>query len=529
MPVRALAGRPNRNVTKPLPRTSRVRGYSTPPPINGWNARDSLAAMKDGDAIELINWFPKESWVEVRKGYDSYATGLGSGNNVESLMAWNGASSSKLFGACNTSVFDVSAAGAVGAADLTGLTSARWQHTMFSISSGHYLYMVNGSDAPRYYDGSTWTSASLSGSGLTVTNLIHVNVFKKRLFFVEKASMNAWYLDVESVSGTLTKLDIGSQADKGGYLMAMGTWTRDGGSGIDDLAVFLTSEGQAVIYQGVDPSTGDSNAWSLVGTFNMGAPIGRRCMIKVGADLIVITEEGFGKLSTMLAAAETSTRAQMSDKISFAVGEAVSSYRGNFGWQPVFYPAGNMIFVNIPNGAFSYQFVSNSTTGAWCKFTGMNAQCWEIYGNALYFGGGAGVVYLADSGLDDNGANISTSAKTGFSYFGDRARLKRFALCRPNFTVDGTISVAMRVNVDFEDGFPDNTPTFTPDDGADWDVEDWDDAFWADAGRITKDWQSVEGIGTCASIAFQTTSQNGSIMWNATDWRYEPAESAGYI
>src|SRR5678816_3152321 len=120
MPVRALAGRPNRNVTKPLPRTSRVRGYSTPPPINGWNARDSLAAMKDGDAIELINWFPKESWVEVRKGYDSYATGLGSGNNVESLMAWNGASSSKLFGACNTSVFDVSAAGAVGAADLTG-------------------------------------------------------------------------------------------------------------------------------------------------------------------------------------------------------------------------------------------------------------------------------------------------------------------------------------------------------------------------------------------------------------------------
>lgn len=528
MPVRALAGRPNRAVTKPLPRVSRVRGHATPPPVNGWNARDSLASMKDGDAIELINWFPSETTVMVRRGFDSHATGLGSSSSVDSIMGWTGPSSAKLFAAAGSSIFEVTSSGAVGAADITGLSNVRFQHTMFSISSGAYLYIVNGEDDPRYYDGSSWTSASLSGSGLTVTNLIHVNVFKKRLFFVEKASMNVWYLPVESITGTLTKFSLGSQADKGGYLVAMGTWTRDGGSGVDDFAVFLTSRGQAIIYQGVDPSTGDANAWSLVGTFNMGAPIGRRCMMKVGSDLILITEDGFGKLSSMLAGAQTSEKASMSDRISGAVGSAIESYRGNFGWQPVFYPAGGMILFNIPKGNGSDQYVSNSTTGAWCKFTGMNGNSWEVFNNELYFGG-TGTVYKADSGLDDNGSDIQTTVKTAFSYFGDRGRLKRFALARPNFTVDGVIVVAMRVNVDFEDKFPDNTPSFTPGTGADWDTSDWDAAEWADAGTLTKDWQSIEGIGSCASVVMQTVSQNGSIVWNAMDWKVEPVESAGYI
>lgn len=525
MPVRAVTGRVSRSARRPLANATRLRGYSIPPPVKGWNARDSLASMDEADAIELVNWFPKESSVRVRNGFASHATGLGA--TVESLMSWTGPASSKLFGAADDEIFDVSSAGAVGAAAVSSLTSARWQHVMFSISSGSYLYIVNGADAPRYFDGSSWTAPTITGSGLNASDLIHINVFKRRIFLIEKDTLNFWYFPVETISGAITKFSLGPLADLGGYLVAMGTWTRDGGNGIDDYAVFVTSRGQAIIYQGTDP--GDANAWSLVGVFRIGAPIGRRCMLKVGGDLIIITEDGFSQLSRFLAGARTSERAAMSDRISGAVKDAVDNHRTRFGWQPVFHPSGNMMLFNVPMGLTSAQFVSNSTTGAWCKFTNMNASCWEAHDNKLYFGAASGIVYQADTGLDDNGSDIETTVRSAFSYFGDRSRAKRLSMVRPNFLLDGVITVALRVNTDFENKYPDSTPSFTPGSGAEWDAADWDDADWGDAASVTRDWQAVNAIGHCASMALKTASQNGNIEWNSTDWLYEPTAGPGYL
>jgi hypothetical protein len=48
--------------------------------------------------------------------------------------------------------------------------------------------------------------------------------------------------------------------------MAMGTWTLDAGYGVDDYAVFITNNGEAIVYKGSDPS--DPNDWSLIGYGN---------------------------------------------------------------------------------------------------------------------------------------------------------------------------------------------------------------------------------------------------------------------
>lgn len=522
MIVRAMAGPLSKSGRRRIPNTTKVRGYSTPPPVKGWNARDSLANMDEADAIRLDNWFPKESWVEVRRGFDSHATGLVGA--VESLMSWTGPSSSKLFAAANTAIYEVTTAGAVGAADVSSMTNDRWQHVMFGTSAGSYLYIVNGADDPRHYDGSSWTVPSLTG--MTAANLIHINAFKRRLFFIEKNSLSFWYLAVDSIAGALTEFDLGPLCGRGGYLMAMGTWTIDGGAGVDDLAVFVTSAGEVVVYQGTDP--GSATTWSLVGVYRIGAPIGRRCLVRIGGDLVIVSEDGFAQLSRFIAAGRATTKAAMSDRISGAVVEAVRDHRLRFGWQPILYPAGNMVLFNVPTGSTSVQYVSNSTTGAWCRFTGQPAWCWEIHDDALYFGGTA-AVYLADSGLDDNGADIDTSAKPAFSYFGDRGRKKRIAMVRPNFGVDGAITVAMLTNVDFEDNFPTTTPSFTPTGGGEWDTAVWDEAVWGDGVVISQDWQGVTGIGHCATIRIKTASQNGTIRWNATDWLIEPVASAGYI
>jgi hypothetical protein len=393
---------------------------------------------------------------------------------------------------------------------------------MFGTAAGNFLYIVDGRDDARYYDGTVWNTPAITGANST--DFIFVNTFKSRLFFLKENSLSFWYLAVSSVAGSATEFNVAPYCALGGYLVAMGTWTRDGGAGIDDFGVFVTSKGEVLIFQGTDP--GDTDAWSLVGVFRIGPPLGRRCMVKLGGDLIIITRDGFSQLTRFLAGGRGSTKVALSDKISGAVVAAVKDFGGNFGWQPIFYPGGNMVVVNVPVSGGSHQYVSNSTTGAWCRFTGMNASCWEVMNDLLYFGGQT-AVYLSDTGQDDNGATIDADVKPAFSFFGDKARLKRFAMVRPTLLVSGAVSATMDARVDFEEGAPTSVPTFTPDSGATWDDEDWDVASWGDASDINKNWSVISGIGRAATIRLRTSSANGGVRWYSTSWLYEPA--SGFV
>src|SRR5690242_2485321 len=95
---------------------------SIPAPINGWNAKDALADMEPLDAVQLDNFFPTPSTVELRNGYDRHVTGLP--GEVETLMEYASPSGSrKLIAACENAFYDVTASGAVGAAMESGHTS----------------------------------------------------------------------------------------------------------------------------------------------------------------------------------------------------------------------------------------------------------------------------------------------------------------------------------------------------------------------------------------------------------------------
>lgn len=528
MPVRAISGALSKSGRARIGNATKVVGVAVPAPTGGWNARDGLDGMKPTDAIVLDNWYPDETVCRVRKGFDDHVTGFG--NKIESLMSWRGLSSSKLIAAAGTSLYDATSAGAVGAAVVTSTVNARWQHVMYSTSAANYLVLANGGVAPYHYDGTTWTQPSLTGSGLTNANLIGVHAHKQRLWFIEKDKLYAWYLPVDSIAGTLTKLDLGPHTIRGGYLMAMGTLTFDGGAGVDDAAVFVTSEGEVIIFQGTDPA--DTSAWQMVGRYEIGAPIGRRCLLKWGGDLIVITDDGFLPMSRYIIGARTDVESiALSSKISHAVQEAVEDYRSYFGWQPIFYPKGNMLLFNIPestNGNSAMQFIMNPTSGAWARYTNMEANCWEIHDDALYFGG-ATIVYQADTGLSDNGADVPAVAKPAFNFFGSRGVRKKFNMIRPIFLIEGAVDIAIRINVDFEDENPSGSSTFTADSGSAWDADDWDDAVWGTGDYVQKKWITTFGLGECATFRMETNVNNGTIEWPSTDWKIERTASAGYL
>ena len=197
-----------------------AKAASLPAPVGGWNARDSLADMAPSDAVTLVNFFPEVSSVNIRGGYTDHVTGIT--GTVETLMAYTSGTASKLFAVANTpsSIFDVTTAGVVGAAVVTGLSNGRWEYTNVTTAGGSYIYAVNGVDAPLLYDGATWAAITgispIAITGVTTTTLSNVALFKSRVWFLQKQTLKAWYLPTSTVGGAANVLDLSAIARLGG-------------------------------------------------------------------------------------------------------------------------------------------------------------------------------------------------------------------------------------------------------------------------------------------------------------------------
>lgn len=471
----------------------------------------------------LDNWLPRTSDIMLRNGFEAFATGMV--GPVETLMTYDNGPVNQMFAAADNAFFDVSVTGVVGAPVASGFGSNRWQHVQAGTAGGQFLLAFNGNDTPQKYDGATWTANTITGVGLTSSNLIAVNIFKQRVFMIEKGAMNFWYFPVLNITGAASKFDLSSLCRLGGELIAMTTWTLDAGDGLDDQAVFITSHGEVLVYQGTDPSS--ATDWSLVGIYRIGAPIGRRCFMRYGGDVYLITQDGVVALSQSLISGRAQPRQSVSDKISNAVLESTQTYGSNFGWQAVLYPFGGYGLINVPiaENSAAYQYVFNTITRAWCRFTGMDASCWALFSERLYFGG-AGAVYQADSGPSDNGSLIVGDCKPAFNYFGRRGSEKRFTGVRPIFNAGATVFPAIQMNVDYEDVVPGSVPISPGGQGSIWDVAMWDVSPWGAAMGIRKDFQSVAAVGYCGALRTKVATKTQSISLLAIDYYYEPG---GYL
>lgn len=499
-----------RRAQRPL--NARGVSASLSAPVGGWNARDALGEMPPEDAVSLDNWFPSTTSVNLRNGYSQWATGLG--GLVETILSYSGGATNKLFGiTAGGNVYDATAGGAVGAASLSGLSNGRWQYVNIATPAGNYIWMCNGLDSPYTFDGTTWANPAITG--VTAANLIHVNLHKNRLWAIQKDTLKAWYLPVQSIAGAMNALDLSSFCVHGGYLMAMATWTVDAGYGVDDLAVFITSNGEILVYRGTDPSS--ASTWALVGVWWIGSPIGRRCFTKYSGDLLLICNDGVLPLSGALQSSRVQPQVALSYKIQYATSQAVSLYGTSFGWQLLPFPGQNMLFLNVPiqAGANQVQYVMNTITKNWCSFSGWQANCWELYEDEPYFGGN-GYIGKAWNGQTDAGSAINGNALQAFNYFGNKAQLKRWTMMRPVFAVTGTPSLYANVNVDFDTSDTTSTLNFSSVTQALWDSATWDSSTW-EGTTILKNWQGVYGIGYCAGPRVKVAASNISIQWMSTD------------
>lgn len=494
--------------------------------VGGWNQRDALAEMAPEDALVLDNWFPGYGSCRTRGGSSAWADTLG--GTVKTLAEFNAGSSRKFIAAANGKIWNITASGA-GASLATGFTNDVWDWAQFDdASGGARLGLVNGSDAPQICSSVPAVSAmTISGVGLTVANLNGICIHKSRSYFWDDRTQDYWYSSVNALGGVLTKFPQGRVNGTGGNLTAMATWSRDAGSGLADFLAIVMSSGDVLVYSGSDPSS--ATDWALVGRYSMAPPIGKRCITKLGADLIIGTKAGYISLATVFAQGRLNEdAASVSSKIRGAVLDATGSYSANFGWDMKHYPVGNYLLINVPTSTTAFQqHIMNTETRSWCRFLGQNAQCFGLFSDGLYFGTASGTVLRADSGTSDSGAAIGATAQTAWNFLGDRARAKRVSAMRMSFKHQGSgFSYSAGLGFDFGNVLTTIQQSVTVSGGDTWAVWEaastWVINWGLESGGINR-LSSASGQGLCASMGLNVSQATQRLEWLATTYLVEPA------
>lgn len=477
-----------------------------PAPVGGWNASSSYDGMNPTDAIKLDNWFPTTDSVVTRGGYTQHATTLSS--TVETLIDFAPSTgTNKLIAASGAVVYD--ATSATPSTLASSFTSAQWQ----SMQKNGLLIMVNGADAPQSYDGTTFGAATISGSGLTVTNLIDCCVFFNRGWYVEKDTLNAWYSASDAVAGSLTKFPLNNIVSRGGYLKAIYTWSRDDGDGADDLIVFIISTGETLVYQGDPGST-----FTIAGRWFIPEPLSIRCGINYQSDLWLMTRGGIVSLSDVVRfGTDKAVDKSINYKIKDAFRQQADIYGARFGWEAVYYPTQEMVIFNVPSGTTHVQYVVNVITGAWCSFSGMAANCWAVFNGGLYFGGST-IVYQADDGNNDDGSNILCDAIQAF-FYPSQGQKSQVTMVQPSVKLNGQLQDNITVGSDFAVGDVPNDPIVTQTPSAAW-GSPWGTP-WSSEGSVEDRFIAVSNWGYNHSIRFQLSTDATKTRWYSTRWVFK--------
>lgn len=501
---------------------------SVPAPTGGWNARDSLDDMEAADAVTMINMIPRSGWVEARRGSSLYVDLDGSllASGINTLIPYQ---NTKFLAAYDTAIYDITDPLSPTALTHASFASDKYQFTAFQ----SLVILTNGEDLALEYDGTDLTDLVITGHPTGI--FWGCNTFKGRVFYWEEGVQSFWYAQAGAYQGLLTEFDLSTQCRTGGTLVMMLTLTVDAGDGIDDFAVFVFSTGEALVYQGDDPE--DSMRWSSAGRFQIGEPLSIRSHCKVGGTEIVLTKDGWLDIATALSGGRLSEASTYSDKIISAAKEAANKYAALFGWECLYYPAGNLFIANIPRSEFApipgsggtewaiqaEQHARNTSTGAWCRFTGWPASTFAVWKDVLYFASG-GRVYTADVGTADAGNPIYIECIPAFNHLGAPGRRKQVTLAAhlTNFpTPEYLVKDGM---ADYNISFQNQVLTAPFVGGAAWDVVEWDTAYWAGddeaLNETTEGWADTSAFGYAVTVSMRASISGYSLKWYGTNYVY---------
>lgn len=506
--------------------TPTIRAFPFPAPGGGINAVDPIASLDPKFAVLSNNMIPDGRGLRVRTGSQQFATSVGA-SDIRTIIPLQGATAAadRLFCASTAGIYDISAGGAgpwvVNAAFISSAGDAGFGvWTDYVLDNGaHYAFYADAVNGLFQYTApGPWaaTGGAITGPAGGSAQLMFVMQHKGRLWFVENNSARAWYLATGAVAGACTRFDFGNKFKHGGTLVGLWNWTVDGGIGVDDHLVALSSGGDVIVYKGTDPST--AATWDVVGQYYIGGvPAGRRQGASVGGELFLLSQLGVLPMSRLISGAPVQTNdIYASRNISPLITTEMALSRNQTGWELRSIPSESVFVAAVPKqtGLAYKQYAMSTKTQGWCVFQDLEYVTGDVYQGTFYIGSSAGVVYKMTGHSDKvvlagtGGNAITFSVITAFSDLAESAAYHQVQFLRPVFRASAVplynITARYDYNTDDYTGLPVSTTTtaFL------WDAATslWDAAIWgADAATI----ESVvggTGIGRAVAAVLLGTS-----------------------
>lgn len=481
-----------------------------PAPTMGWNTKDNLSIMDVLYATDMVNMYPDNNKVVMRKGYVEF----NSATNSKTLIEYRSGTKKHLIVAEGDKLYRLSASGSrleIG----SGFSSDAWEGTNFLGN----LILCNGVDAPQRWNGSTLSPADFFGDGLNPQKLDNVIVYNDRIYFSEKNTGNFWYGDVQALDGELFYYPVSGVAELGGNITCMGTWSPNTGAGITRFVVFIMDSGETLIYSGDDP---DSTDWQIVGRYKIASPLGKRCVENFGSDFIVLTMQGLVPLSKVINELK-GEEITLSDKIDPILREKAAEYKNMFGWQVVYFAEENKIFLNVPvsNSGQEYnQYVFNTLSQAWCRYEDINVNSIATFNGGIYFNKYSGGIYKGETSHDDNGAVITGSFKQAYSNLNIPTMAKKVNLITVTCKVDQSQLANIYFDTDFKDDYSFVGEIQSPGTLSLWDIALWDTALWDPGQKYTRKVLTVNKLGDYYSLSVEAKTLTESFEYYNSSFAY---------
>ena len=355
-------------------------------------------------------------------------------------------------------------------------------------------------------DGTSSAGSTVAITGVDTSTLSQVWNFKERFFFVEKDTANVWYLPTESIGGAALEFPLGSVFGRGGSVLFGATWSLDSGSGMDDVCLFVSDQGEVAVYEGSNPSS--VSTWSLVGVYEIGRPLNKHGHFRAGGDLAVLTEDGIIPISEAL---KKDRAALQTVAISYPIEDAWKSAIAN---RTISYPISvslwqsqTLLLIGTPAkvDGLNVSFAANARTGAWARFTGWDVRASIVVADQLYFADNTGKIFKADNGGLDDGASYTCKYVGKFSP-SDQVRAANAVGI--TYRAVSEVPVTLDAMSDYNVTEMDAPSPIANDSFSTWGAGIWGTFVWGDTGTPATftTWQSAYAVGYSLAPAVEFTS-----------------------
>ena len=399
--------------------------HGLPAPVLGID--EQLVNNAQDTAIVMQNFWPTEKGLEIRRGYRRVGS-LGTESPPLRLIPYEG--KKELLAQYEGEEIKRLGVGLEGSeaivADLGfSATGAPASYAEVQTEFGSFLIMVNGVDPMLVYDGDVLVRVNdLEVRGLSSidrvpsTNFSHVWTYGRRVFFIQKDTNSAWYLDIGSIptaSGRATELPLGAVFNHGGQLLSGFTWSVDVGDTLTDRCVFVTTNGEYAVYNG-DPDID----FAIDGVYRAGILKSRNSFFKLGGDTHLLMSNGVKSFSEIVRGGSDGNEPNSLDKgIAGILRRTLLDADEGDQFEAEYLRSADMVLFgnvtrlrlgpeDVVEGNEEQLFVRNSRIGAWATIKGWPVSAMAVLGESLYFSDKKGFLYKAWEGAID-GVNPYTA------------------------------------------------------------------------------------------------------------------------